>query len=313
MDVNDPPDAVDDSATVNEGGTVTTLDGGHTTVLHNDTDPDQADSLTVDTTPVSGPDHGSLTLNGDGAFSYTHDGSETAGDSFTYQVCDDGLPQECDTATVSITILPINDAPVADDDAYSADEGETLAVSAPGVLSNDGDVDSDTLTATLVSDVSYGTLALNGNGSFTYEHDGSENHSDSFTYKANDGQANSNVVTVTFTITPVNDVPVFISTPVLVATEKAAYTYSIVASDAEGDTLTITAPLLPAWLTLTDNGDGMAVLKGTPGEGSAGEYAVELQAKDAAGATGTQHFAIAVSAAEPDGFFIYVPVVLRNK
>ncbi|MCI0581833.1 MAG: Ig-like domain-containing protein, partial [Chloroflexi bacterium] len=101
---NRPPSAEDDSATVAQGGTVTVLDSGETSVLANDTDPD-LDTLTVTTTPVSGPSHGTLILNADGTFSYTHDGSETTADEFVYEACDGGAPVLCDTATVSITVL----------------------------------------------------------------------------------------------------------------------------------------------------------------------------------------------------------------
>jgi hypothetical protein len=103
-DVNDPPTANSDSAFVEPGGTVTTLAGGATSVLANDTDP-EGDNLTVTTTPVSGPSNAAaFTLNADGTFSYTHDGGASTTDSFVYEVCDDGTPVECSTATVSIGI-----------------------------------------------------------------------------------------------------------------------------------------------------------------------------------------------------------------
>jgi len=79
-----------------------------TSVLANDTDADlPGDSLTVDTTPVSGPSHGTLTLSSDGTLSYVHDGSENFTDSFTYRVVDENGAD--DTATVNITITPVND------------------------------------------------------------------------------------------------------------------------------------------------------------------------------------------------------------
>ena len=134
---------------------------------------------------------GTLTLNADGSLSYTHDGSETTSDSFTYKA-NDGL-LDSNIATVSISVTAVDDAPVAVDDAYTVDEGATLDVAAAlGVLSNDTDAEMSPLTAVQVSAPSHGTLTLNADGSFSYTHDGSETTSDSFTYKANDGLLDSN-------------------------------------------------------------------------------------------------------------------------
>ncbi|TET12955.1 MAG: tandem-95 repeat protein, partial [Dehalococcoidia bacterium] len=115
---------------------------------------------------------------------------------------------DSNTATVTITINPTNDAPVAVDDAYSVDEDDTLNEAAPGVLGNDTDVDGDTLTAVLDTGVSDGTLTLNADGSFTYDPDADFHGSDSFTYHANDGTDDSNTATVTIIVTPMNDAPV---------------------------------------------------------------------------------------------------------
>jgi len=93
---NDPPVASDDAATVAEGGTVTTVN-----VLGNDADPDSTLTAASITDFTQGA-HGTVTHNGDGTFTYTHDGSETTGDSFTYTV-DDGAGGT-DTATVIITV-----------------------------------------------------------------------------------------------------------------------------------------------------------------------------------------------------------------
>ena len=101
-----------------------------------------------------------------------------------------------------------NDAPVALEDAYSVDEDTTLNLAAPGVLGNDSDVDVDTLTAVLVSGPANGTLTLNPDGSFSYTPNANSNGSDSFTYKASDGLVDSNVATVTITVSAANDAPV---------------------------------------------------------------------------------------------------------
>ncbi|HYI11937.1 MAG TPA: Ig-like domain-containing protein [Thermoanaerobaculia bacterium] len=248
--VNDAPVANDDSGyTVAEGGT---LNGS--SVLANDTDAEN-DALTA--VLVSGPANASsFTLNADGTFTYVHDGGETTSDSFTYKANDGSL--DSNVATVTITITPVNDAPVAVGDAYSVNEGGTLNGSS--VLTNDTDADGDTLTAILVTGpANASSFTLNADGTFTYVHDGSETTSDSFTYKANDGTADSNTVTVTITITPVNDAPVANPDAYSVAEGGTLNGGSVLTNDtdAENDTLTailVSGPANASSFTLNPDG-----------------------------------------------------------
>lgn len=97
-----------------------------------------------------------------------------------------------------------NSAPSAQNDGYNATTAVELAVPSPGVLVNDTDGNSDSLTADLETDVSNGTLVLNDDGSFTYTSNPGFTGSDSFTYYAFDGQTNSaSVATVTINVTAV--------------------------------------------------------------------------------------------------------------
>ncbi|MRS13215.1 MAG: tandem-95 repeat protein [Actinobacteria bacterium] len=100
-----------------------------------------------------------------------------------------------------------NGVPQAVNDAYETARNTTLNVPAPGVLSNDTDADGDPLTATKVTDPSHGSVSFNSNGSFTYVPTTGYSGTDSFTYKARDGIADSNVAIVTITIGP-NRAPV---------------------------------------------------------------------------------------------------------
>ncbi len=104
-----------------------------------------------------------------------------------------------------------NNLPTALGDAYSVDEDVVLSVPAPGVLGNDTDLDGDSLTVLLDTDVSNGTLTLSPDGSFTYIPSADFNGSDSFTYVANDGTVSSGTVTVDITVNAVNDPPVAVS------------------------------------------------------------------------------------------------------
>ncbi|MFN2158132.1 MAG: Ig-like domain-containing protein, partial [Anaerolineae bacterium] len=183
------PQPVNDSAIVAEGGIVTTVDDGQTTVLYNDAP--IGGSLIVSTTLTVGPSYGLLTLNSDGTFSYAHDGTENFSDSFDYWACDATAPTDCASATVSITVTPVNDAPTANDDSATVAEGgavSTVDGTYASVLHDDTDPDSTlTVNTTPVSGPSHGTLILNADGTFSYTHDGSENFSDSFVYQACDG------------------------------------------------------------------------------------------------------------------------------
>src|SRR5207244_59786 len=127
-------------------------------------------------------------------------------DSFTYKA-NDGMTDSV-PATVTITVRPVNDPPVAVNDSYIVAEDTALVISAPGVLVNDTDVDGDRLTAILVSGPAHGLLNLNADGSFRYIAANNYNGPDSFTYRASDGQAQSGLATVTIAVQPVNDAPV---------------------------------------------------------------------------------------------------------
>src|SRR5439155_1222804 len=137
---------------------------------------------------------------------YTPTANFNGSDSFSYKASDE--QSDSNVATVALTITAVNDAPVAVNDPYTTNEDTPLTVVAPGVLGNDTDVDGDALTAVLVGGPSRGALTLNADGGFTYTPTANFNGSDSFSYKANDGVAQSNVATVTLTINAVNDAPV---------------------------------------------------------------------------------------------------------
>lgn len=119
----------------------------------------------------------------------------------------DGTDYAATAKNVNITIEASNTPPVAIADTYSAPQGGTITITAPGVLSNDTDADGNTITAVKVSNPANGALNLNANGSFTYIHNNGTSTSDSFTYKVIDAGSEGNTVTVSISITPVNSPP----------------------------------------------------------------------------------------------------------
>jgi len=190
--VADAPVAVDDAFATDEDTPLIVPPPG---VLENDTDAED-DPLTA--VLVTGVSDGTLVFNADGSFTYTPDFNFSGTDTFTYQA-DDGTDLS-NVATVTITVNAVNDAPIANDDTFTATADTTLTVVAPGVLLNDIDPDLDPLTAVLVTDVANGTLTLNADGSFDYTPNAGFTGTDTFTYVANDGTADSNVATVTITV-----------------------------------------------------------------------------------------------------------------
>jgi len=98
--------------------------------------------------------------------------------------------------------------PLAEDDFYSLDEDSLLTVNPLGVLLNDTNTQSDTFLAIIFTDVGFGTLILNSDGSFTYQPNQDFDSTDSFTYVANNGTHNSNEATVTLSVNPINDAPI---------------------------------------------------------------------------------------------------------
>jgi VCBS repeat-containing protein len=201
---NSPPNANPDAYTVAHGGTIAIPAPG---VLINDTDPE---GDTLSSILVAPPLHGTVTLSPNGGFTYTHNGSNTLSDVFTY-LANDGNADSVPTA-VMITVGP-DAPPVANPDSYTVAEGGTLTVPSvgnPSLFANDSDPDTpQTLwTKTIVTPPAHAaSFTQQPNGGFTYVHDGSETTSDSFTYTLSDGILTSAPTTVTITVTPVNDAP----------------------------------------------------------------------------------------------------------
>jgi hypothetical protein len=186
--------AVNDAPVATTGLSVTAAEDTPTAITLNGSDAD-GNPLTFAVTTL--PTHGTLSgippnLTYTPALNY----NGTDGLAFTVS---DGMATSA-AAPVTITVTTVNDAPVAADESYSVLQGSALSVAAPGVLANDTDVDSSSLTAVIVTPPSSGALTLNSNGSFTYTPNPGFKGSDSFTYRASDGSLGSNAATVSIAV-----------------------------------------------------------------------------------------------------------------
>ncbi|MEE8373304.1 MAG: tandem-95 repeat protein [Dehalococcoidia bacterium] len=181
--INSDPVTASDIATTDEDSPVT-ID-----VLANDTDID-GDVLRVSS--VTQGNNGSVMIDPGDTVTYSPIGDYYGPDSFTYTVDDGNGGTATDSVTVSVSA--VNDAPIAADDTATTDWNTAVTID---VLANDSDVDGDTIEAVQDSGPSNGAVTLESDRSFTYAPDSGFSGSDSFTYHANDGGADSSVATVT--------------------------------------------------------------------------------------------------------------------
>jgi len=227
-------------------------------VLANDSDPN---GLALQAVFQAGPAHGSLTLRADGSFDYDPVNGFTGTDTFIYTACTPDPGSLC-SAPATVTLSVTNDRPVAPDDEYGLDQDSTLAVSAPGVMTNDSDPNDDALTAELVTDADHGLLSLSADGSFDYAPSPGFVGSDSFAYRACDTEAACAEATVMITVAALPGTPVAYDDAAF-AIPGLAVTVSVLDNDSAGsgtwDPTTLQVTSGPASGSAVVNGDGTIV------------------------------------------------------
>jgi hypothetical protein len=243
------PVAVDDTAITNEDIVLTLADS---VLLANDTD---AEGHTLAITAVSAPTNGAVSHTST-TTTFTPAANFHGTASFTYTVSD-GI--KTDTGLVTITVVSVNDAPVAVDDSVTLVEDHILNLTSANLTANDTDVDGDTLAVTAVQSTAatHGTVTLVGTA-ITYTPASNYNGTASFTYTVSDGNGGTDTGTVTITITGEQDAPVAnadtITTNEDVPITFAAANLTANDNDPDGDTLTVTA------VTANANTHGTVVL-----------------------------------------------------
>ena len=199
---NTDPVAVNDTATVTQGGAATTID-----VLANDTDAD-GDTLTIKTDSVTTPNHGGTAVIAGNKITYTPPADYHGTETFQYTVSD-GNGGEAN-ATVTVTIQAPNAVPVANNDAATAIRGGAAVII--NVLANDTDADNDTLTikAGSVTAPNHGGTAGIASNKITYTPPADFSGTETFQYTVSDGNGGEATATVTVTISKKWDDPVLI-------------------------------------------------------------------------------------------------------
>ncbi|MEA2326405.1 MAG: hypothetical protein QOE68_1364, partial [Thermoanaerobaculia bacterium] len=195
-------------------------------------------------------------------------------------------------------------APTAHDDNYSLSTlGGTLTVATLGVLNNDNP-NSQPITASLVDGTQHGTLALAPDGGFTYVHDGSLASQDQFHYVAVGTTLSSNVATVTIDL-PGTHPYTFTSADNATFIDGQPNSFLITVTGKPTPALSFTGDL-PAGVTFQDNGNGTAVLSGTPAANTSGNYALVFYADKNKPHSSSQNFTLTVTC---PGVSVVNPVV----
>uniref|UniRef100_UPI001298516C Ig-like domain-containing protein n=1 Tax=Roseimaritima sediminicola TaxID=2662066 RepID=UPI001298516C len=266
--VNDTPVAVDDAVTTNED-TPISID-----VLDNDGDVD-GDALSV--AIHEQPSAGSLQLNLDGSITYTPVANFSGIDSFAYSLSD---PQQAsDKAVVTVTVVPVNDAPRASDDSATTPEDTTVTID---VLGNDVDLDDSDLTVTLDGQAAHGTAVVDAHGWITYTPAANFHGSDTFRYEVRDASGASDTAEVSVMVNPVNDPPVA-NADATTTSQDTAITIDVLSNDGDvdGDTLAVSLASQPANGSAAVNADG--TLTYTPVAGFSGEDSFIYEVRDGQG------------------------------
>ncbi|WP_348713677.1 beta strand repeat-containing protein, partial [Tenacibaculum sp. 190524A05c] len=283
--VNDAPDAVDDTATVNEDASTTI-----TVSTNDDIGGDGGDG--EDYSLTSGPSNGTVTETSDGVFVYTPNADFNGTDSFTYTITDaDG---DTDTATVVITVSSVDDAPDAVDDTATVNEdaSTTITVSTNDDIGGDGGDGED---YSLTSGPSNGTVTETSDGVFVYTPNADFNGTDSFTYTITDADGDTDTATVVITVSSVDDAPTATDDTATV-NEDASTTITVSTNDdiggdgGDGEDYSLTSG--PSNGTVTETSDGVFVY--TPNADFNGTDSFTYTITDADGDTDTATVVITV-------------------
>jgi VCBS repeat-containing protein len=251
-------------------------------------------------TSVTQGANGSVTFLANGQITYTPNTNFFGSDSFTYTVTSGGVAE---TATVTVNVSPVNDAPVAVDDDFVAAENDGPVVVGNAITNNDTDIDGDDLVAVMQTGVAGsagGLFSIDEDGVVTFDANGDfedlafgETRETTFTYEIEDGAGGTDTATVTVTVSGANDAPVvtgLIGTQWNDDSESVSIDLSVFFSDADSsDDLIYTATGLPAGLSLDPD---TGLLSGTiaPSASASGPYTVEVTVNDGNGGLITQTF-----------------------
>ena len=278
--VNDPPLALDDVILTNED-TVAELN-----LLANDIDPDN-ETLSIEI--LENAASGNVEILPGGECRYTPSLNFSGTDFFTYRISDSSSASS--TATVDVTVEPVNDSPVAVDDSFTTIEGTSMAFR---LLANDNDPDGDSLILTILTQPANGSVTVQADGSVLYTPLPEFSGSDYFTYSVADSGGEYDSAAVFITVAPIA-VDFRAVADALVTTEDSPVTLNILNNDENPDNallnLTVQSPPLHGLAEINQDG-GMTY---TPNADYNGTDSFTYSLTDAEGNTSIASVNISIS------------------
>lgn len=223
-------------------------------------------------------------VNSAGVLTYTPASNANGVATITLYVKDNGLTanggvDQSATQTFTITVNPINDNPVANNDATSTAQDVAVVITTATVLANDTDVDGDTLSVTSVQGATHGSVSINA-GNITFTPTALYSGPASFTYTISDGHGGTATGTVNIAVSYVNMPPTLGAIGNQTINEDVLFTQVGTGNDVDvGDALTYTLVAFPAGMTI-DATSGLISWTPTNAQVSATAYTVTVHVQD---------------------------------
>lgn len=276
------------STTTNTPITISAASG----VLSGATDPQ---NLSLTAAVLTQPANGTLSLAADGSFVYSPTSEFSGTDTFTFTASNTSTTSQ--SATVTITVNASN-TPTALADSYATTQDTTLNIAATGLLANDSDPQSATLTASLSTAPANGTASVNADGSFAYTPVSGFTGTDTFTYTATNTSSQTATATVTITVNQLNNSPVAVADSYSLNQNgqlTTTTTNGVLSNDSDTDNQTLTAYLIDQALNgaVSLNSDGTFTY--TPTNNFSGTDSFTYQASDSQAASATTTVTLTVN------------------
>lgn len=281
---NDAPNAADDIISATED---TPLIIKASELLANDTDVDASDILSISNVSPNDDVHGTIDMNGS-EITYTPEADFSGAASFSYTINDGNLGTS--TAKVVVNVSSANDNPVAVQDNIQLDEDTEILISLTDLLSNDTDLENDSLNVISVTkvDETHGAVALNETG-VLYTPAADFSGEATFQYTIADGNGGEAIGEVVANVLPINDAPTISGIPSTIAGVGNPYRFEPVPGDVDGldDIASYSINIDPSEFGFTfDTATG--VLSGTPTSAQSGSTiatGIVISVEDLAGET----------------------------